>query len=103
METATNKTGEFPEGFVERVKSVIEKLADIEDERVCVPLEKWLEDFRKDAHRLRELQIWESVADEYSARTASTMSSKERTALFSEVLSEVSDENPLLVAPGFDA
>lgn len=52
---------ELPPKLVERIKKIAAVFADVLPD----PLEKWLEDFRRDDDPEPEVQVWEKIAGKY--------------------------------------
>jgi hypothetical protein len=51
----------LPDGFIDRVKALKARLGDVDS----VPLEKAIDNFKRDAHPEHELRIWEHIANTF--------------------------------------
>jgi hypothetical protein len=51
----------LPVGFIDRVKALKARLGDVDS----VPLEKAIENFKRDAYPEHELEIWERIANTF--------------------------------------
>jgi hypothetical protein len=53
--------GVLPDGFIDRVKAYKARLGDVDS----VPLEKAIDNFKRDAYPEHELEIWERIANTF--------------------------------------
>ena len=81
--------------LVVRVKRFKEILGEVEP----MPLEKTIDDFRRDMHPEREVAIWEKIAEGYNKHVSSnpSLSLKEKRKVYADLLIASMGEEPIMV------
>ncbi|MDB6112991.1 MAG: hypothetical protein JWR69_4741 [Pedosphaera sp.] len=67
LEAGPIRRANLAEDQISRVQSVQKVFSEVDPS----PIEKWMEDFKRDANPERELAIWEGMASAFAAYTAS--------------------------------
>ena len=86
----------LPDALVERIKNFKAVLIEVEP----APLDETIEDFRRDLHPEREINVWERVAEAYQTALARTpaMSLQDKTKIFADLLLASQTHDPIIAA-----
>ena len=63
----TKALNDLPENLIERIKAFKSKLVEVE----LIPLEKTIDNFRRDKNPEKEISMWETIAEVYEAYVSS--------------------------------
>lgn len=83
----------LPPELVERIKKIQALLAEVDP----TPLDKVIEDFRRDLHPEREVAIWEKIAADYQQALSEqpAMTITEKKQLLGRLITTSTKDNPI--------